>query len=157
LHRHRIGQTKVVSVYRLITKGTYEQTMYERANFKLGLEQAIIGRGDYAAQTTAGAADDEGGGSTSVKAKGGKVKEAERAAELDRAIRDPAVRGIFVPRGGFGLTRILDRIDYDALRRDPKVIVGYSDVTALHVAAGRRARRRAAPRRRLAHGRGSAG
>ena len=64
----------------------------------------------------------------------------ERAAELDRAIRNPAVRGIFVLRGGFGLTRILDRIDYDALRRDPKVIVGYSDVTALHVAAGRRAR-----------------
>ncbi len=64
----------------------------------------------------------------------------ERAAELDRAIRDPSVRGIFVLRGGFGLTRILDRIDYDALRRDPKVIVGYSDVTGLHVAAGRRAR-----------------
>lgn len=64
----------------------------------------------------------------------------ERAAELDRAIRDPAVRGIFVLRGGYGLTRILDRIDYDALRRDPKVIAGYSDVTALHVAVGRRAR-----------------
>jgi len=64
----------------------------------------------------------------------------ERAAELDRAIRDPVIRGIFVLRGGFGLTRILDRIDYDALRRDPKVIAGYSDVTALHVAVGRRSR-----------------
>lgn len=64
----------------------------------------------------------------------------ERAAELDRAIRDPAIHGIFVLRGGFGLTRILDRIDYDALRRSPKVIAGYSDVTALHVAVGRRAR-----------------
>lgn len=64
----------------------------------------------------------------------------ERAAELDRAIRDPTIRGIFILRGGFGLTRILDRIDYDTLRRDPKVIVGYSDVTGLHVAVGRRAR-----------------
>ncbi|KOO53197.1 myb domain-containing protein, partial [Chrysochromulina tobinii] len=87
---HRIGQTKVVSVYRLITKGTYEQTMYERANIKLGLEQAIIGRGDYAAQTTAGAADDEGGGSTSGKAKGGKAKEAERAAELEGLLKHGA-------------------------------------------------------------------
>lgn len=64
----------------------------------------------------------------------------ERAAEIDRAIRDPEIRGIFVLRGGFGLTRILDRIDYDALRHDPKVIAGYSDVTALHVAVGSRAR-----------------
>ena len=64
----------------------------------------------------------------------------ERADELNRAIRDPAVRGIFVLRGGYGLTRIIDRLDYDALRRDPKVIAGYSDVTALHLAVGRQAR-----------------
>lgn len=64
----------------------------------------------------------------------------ERADELNRAIRDPEVRGIFVLRGGYGLTRILDRLDYDALRRDPKVIAGYSDVTALHLAIARRAR-----------------
>jgi len=64
----------------------------------------------------------------------------ERADELNRAIRDPAIRGIFVLRGGYGLTRIVDRIDYEALRHDPKVISGYSDVTALHLAVGRRAR-----------------
>lgn len=64
----------------------------------------------------------------------------ERADELNRAFRDPRIRGVFVVRGGFGLTRIIDRLDYEALRRDPKVIVGYSDVTALHVAVGRRAR-----------------
>lgn len=64
----------------------------------------------------------------------------ERAEELNRAIRDPQVRGIFVLRGGYGLTRIIDRLDYDSLRRDPKVVSGYSDVTALHLAIGRRAR-----------------
>jgi muramoyltetrapeptide carboxypeptidase len=64
----------------------------------------------------------------------------ERAAELNRVIRDPRVRGIFVIRGGYGLTRIIDRLDYDALRRDPKVVAGYSDVTALHLAIARRAR-----------------
>ena len=58
----------------------------------------------------------------------------ERLNELNRAIRDPIVRGVFPVRGGYGLTRILDRVDYESLRRDPKVIVGYSDLTALHLA-----------------------
>lgn len=64
----------------------------------------------------------------------------ERAAELNRAFRDPQVRGVFAVRGGYGLTRILDQLDYEALRRDPKVITGYSDLTALHLACARRAR-----------------
>ena len=44
---HRIGQTKTVNVYRLVTRGTYEEQMYQRANFKLGLERAVIGKGGY--------------------------------------------------------------------------------------------------------------
>ena len=64
----------------------------------------------------------------------------ERAAELNAMIRDPKVRAIFPVRGGFGLTRILDRIDYAALRKDPKIITGYSDLTALHLAIARKAR-----------------
>jgi muramoyltetrapeptide carboxypeptidase len=64
----------------------------------------------------------------------------ERAAELNTMIRDPRVRAIFPVRGGYGLTRILDRIDYAALRKDPKIITGYSDLTALHLAVAREAR-----------------
>jgi muramoyltetrapeptide carboxypeptidase len=64
----------------------------------------------------------------------------ERAAELNAALRDPQVRAIFPCRGGYGLTRILDRLDYAALRRRPKVITGYSDLTALHLAVARKAR-----------------
>jgi muramoyltetrapeptide carboxypeptidase len=63
-----------------------------------------------------------------------------RADELNAAIRDPKVRAIFPCRGGYGLTRILDRIDYAALRKDPKIIIGFSDLTALHLAIGREAR-----------------
>lgn len=66
--------------------------------------------------------------------------DAERADELNRAIRNPAVRGIFVVRGGYGLTRILDHLDYEALRRDPKIVAGYSDVTAVHLAIARQSR-----------------
>ncbi len=63
-----------------------------------------------------------------------------RADELNAAIHDPKVRAIFPCRGGYGLTRILDRIDYAALRRDPKIITGFSDLTALHLAISREAR-----------------
>ena len=54
-----------------------------------------------------------------------------RADELNRYLRDPDVRAIVVARGGYGTMRILDRLDADALRRDPKLIVGFSDITAL--------------------------
>jgi muramoyltetrapeptide carboxypeptidase len=62
----------------------------------------------------------------------------QRAEELNAMIRNPVVRAIFPARGGYGLTRILDRLDYDALRRDPKIITGYSDITALHLAIARK-------------------
>ncbi|MEJ7713396.1 MAG: LD-carboxypeptidase [Pyrinomonadaceae bacterium] len=48
--------------------------------------------------------------------------------------RDPDVRGVFCIRGGYGSAHLLDRVDYDLIRRNPKVFVGYSDITALHLA-----------------------
>ena len=59
------------------------------------------------------------------------------ADELNAALRDSKVRAVMPCRGGYGLTRILDRIDYAALRKDPKIITGFSDLTALHLAAAR--------------------
>lgn len=61
-----------------------------------------------------------------------------RVADLNAAIADPDVRAAWVTRGGYGLTRILDRIDWRALAADPIAIVGFSDVSALLVAAWRR-------------------
>ena len=61
-----------------------------------------------------------------------------RAGELNAMLSDPAVRAIIPARGGYGMTRILDRIDYAALHRDPKPIVGFSDITALLAAVWRR-------------------
>jgi muramoyltetrapeptide carboxypeptidase len=59
--------------------------------------------------------------------------DAERAADLQRMIDDPAVRAILCARGGYGVTRILDRLNLRPLRRDPKWIIGFSDITALHL------------------------
>lgn len=62
----------------------------------------------------------------------------QRAADLNAAIATPDVRAVWVTRGGYGLTRILDRIDWSALAADPKIVVGFSDVSALFAAAWRR-------------------
>jgi muramoyltetrapeptide carboxypeptidase len=64
----------------------------------------------------------------------------QRAEEFNAALRDPKIRAIMPVRGGFGLTRILDQIDYAALREDPKIVTGFSDLTAFHLAAARKAR-----------------
>lgn len=55
----------------------------------------------------------------------------DRAQDFNEAVRDPQVRGIFALRGGYGTMRILDQIDYSGLAADPKVVLGYSDLTAL--------------------------
>ncbi|WP_163271719.1 S66 peptidase family protein [Chelativorans alearense] len=57
----------------------------------------------------------------------------ERLADLNDALRDPNVRGIIATRGGKGSYRIADRLDFDAVRRDPKLLVGFSDITILHL------------------------
>lgn len=65
--------------------------------------------------------------------------DAERAADLNAAIRDGSIDGIWCVRGGYGAMRILPDLDYQALRRHPKPLLGYSDITALHAAVGVRA------------------
>jgi len=57
-----------------------------------------------------------------------------RLRDLHIAFAAPDVRGIFVARGGYGAARLLPYIDYTMIRRNPKVFLGYSDVTALHIA-----------------------
>lgn len=66
--------------------------------------------------------------------------DAERLADLNGALRDERVRGVFTTRGGYGVQRIVDGIDVDAVRADPKVVVGFSDITALQLALWRGAR-----------------
>lgn len=55
----------------------------------------------------------------------------ERAADLMAMFRDDAVQGIFCYSGGWGSPRLLPLLDFELIRRHPKALVGYSDVTAL--------------------------
>jgi muramoyltetrapeptide carboxypeptidase len=58
----------------------------------------------------------------------------QRAETINRFLRDPRYDGFFFARGGYGVMRILDRLDYDALRENPRPLIGFSDITALHQA-----------------------
>lgn len=61
-------------------------------------------------------------------------KDRERAGDMMRMFLDARVQGIICLRGGYGTARILDRLDYAAIQRNPKVFAGYSDITGLHCA-----------------------
>ncbi len=65
--------------------------------------------------------------------------DAERAAAVNGLWRDPEVRAIFALRGGWGCARILPLLDWEAIRAYPKLLIGFSDITALHLALAARA------------------
>jgi muramoyltetrapeptide carboxypeptidase len=65
--------------------------------------------------------------------------DAMRAADLTAMFADPEVDAVFCARGGYGAWRIVDRIDWDVVAANPKLFVGYSDITTLHLAMERRA------------------
>ncbi|MDZ7338887.1 MAG: LD-carboxypeptidase [candidate division KSB1 bacterium] len=64
--------------------------------------------------------------------------DAERAADLNRMFADPDIKAVICSRGGYGVSRLLDQVDYEALRQHPKIFVGYSDLTALQLAIWQR-------------------
>ena len=57
-----------------------------------------------------------------------------RAEDLNKAFADTSVAAVHAIRGGWGSARLLPYLDYDTIRRNPKVLIGYSDITALHMA-----------------------
>jgi muramoyltetrapeptide carboxypeptidase len=60
--------------------------------------------------------------------------DAERLHDLQWALDDPTIDAVWCVRGGYGMTRIVDRVSFAAFAERPKPVIGYSDVTALHAA-----------------------
>ena len=56
----------------------------------------------------------------------------QRANDLQEALDDETVKAVFCARGGYGTVKIIDELDFSKFIKDPKWIVGYSDVTVLH-------------------------
>jgi muramoyltetrapeptide carboxypeptidase len=63
----------------------------------------------------------------------------ERLQDFHAMFADPAVHAVFPAGGGYGSQHILDGIDYELIRRNPKIFTGYSDITALHLALHKKA------------------
>lgn len=57
--------------------------------------------------------------------------DAQRCQDLNAMLADEEIRGVFFARGGYGIMRLLDGLDHAAVTRDPKILVGMSDVSAL--------------------------
>src|SRR5436305_14283593 len=66
--------------------------------------------------------------------------DAQRLAGFNAALRDRSVRAVICTRGGYGAQRIVDGLDLDAVRADPKLVVGFSDITAIQLTLWRGAR-----------------
>jgi muramoyltetrapeptide carboxypeptidase len=66
-------------------------------------------------------------------------EDGRRAEELNGWLRDPDVKAVLFARGGWGTARIVDRLDLAALRRRPKALAGFSDLTTLLLATTQRA------------------
>lgn len=60
----------------------------------------------------------------------------ERLADLHAMFADPDIKAIICARGGYGAARITDKIDFELLKNNPKILWGYSDITFLHTAIG---------------------
>lgn len=58
----------------------------------------------------------------------------ERLADFTAMIKDPQIKAIIFARGGYGVGRIVPHMDFQAIRKNPKIIWGYSDITYLHTA-----------------------
>ena len=62
----------------------------------------------------------------------------KRADELNQLFGDKDIDGIICMRGGYGSSRILDKLNYKLINDNPKVLIGYSDITALHTEINKR-------------------
>lgn len=57
----------------------------------------------------------------------------QRAKDVNDAFENSLIKGVFCIRGGYGTPRILNMIDYDIVKNNPKIFLGYSDITGLHI------------------------
>lgn len=56
----------------------------------------------------------------------------ERLADFQEMLNDPGIKAIMCARGGYGFVRIIDQLDFSEFKRNPKWIIGFSDITVLH-------------------------
>jgi muramoyltetrapeptide carboxypeptidase len=113
--RLRAGDTVGLIEPATASDEVFQLTLVEEAVAAMGLKSkrgaSVLGRHGYLANT------DE-----------------KRAADVNAMFADPDVRAIFAVRGGWGSARLLPYLDWKLIRANPKLLIGFSDITALHMA-----------------------
>lgn len=67
------------------------------------------------------------------------ASEEERAEDINYMFRNDDVDAVFVTQGGYGSAQLVDKVDYEAIRKNPKIFTGFSDITSLHLAINKHA------------------
>lgn len=65
------------------------------------------------------------------------ASEEERAADINAMFADPKIDAVCCARGGYGSAQVIRHLDFDLIRRNPKIFTGFSDITSLHLAINR--------------------
>lgn len=63
-----------------------------------------------------------------------------RANDINSMFANKSIKGVFALRGGYGCARLLDLIDFKLIKKNPKIFIGYSDITALHIAINQKSK-----------------
>jgi muramoyltetrapeptide carboxypeptidase len=92
-----------------------------------GFEKALQNLADLGLKTKAG---------KSARARNGFLAgtDKERLDDLHQAFADKEIKAVWCVRGGYGASRFLPELDFNLIKRNPKILIGYSDITALHTA-----------------------
>lgn len=106
----------VISPSRLVTESQVEQSLevFRKWGLKVKLGENIYAQEGYFA------------GSDQL-----------RQSDLQQMLNDPEIKAIFCSRGGYGMTRLIDKLDFTAYMENPKWLIGFSDITALHLKLNR--------------------
>lgn len=110
----KLGDTVAIVAPSGILKNRKDEVEHAKALLKSWGLNVIIGRNLYKQDNHFAGTDEE------------------RCEDFQNALDNPTVRAIWCARGGYGTVRILDHLDYTKFKADPKWLIGYSDITALH-------------------------
>lgn len=122
---------KIIKPQRLIKGDTVSVIAPSSGIEPEGFEKALQNLADLGFKTKVG---------KSARARNGFLagNDKERLADLHEAFADKEVKAIWCVRGGYGASRILPDLDFKLIAKNPKILIGYSDITALHTAIHQR-------------------
>ncbi len=130
-NRHSAKSKKIVKPKRLAAGDTVAVVAPASAIEAAAFEQALQNLADLGLKTKTGKSARERHGFLAGT-------DAERLEDLHQAFADKDVKAVWCVRGGYGASRILPALDFKLIAKNPKILIGYSDITALHTAIHQR-------------------